>query len=213
MARRRLFIRGLSHHVIHRGNNRGNVFIDDRDRRQFLWLLRKAATKCRVEIHCYVLMRTHYHLIATAHDDKGLSRMMQSLGRRYVRYFNDRHRRTGTLWEGRYRASLIGDERYWLTCLRYIELNPVRAGIVSDPRHYEWSSARAHACQATDIVLTPHRLYLQLGPDAEARAAQWSEICGHPLAEAELDAIRTSARKSTAIGASSRRKPKVPAAS
>jgi putative transposase len=185
--------------VIHRGNNRSDVFVDDRDRRRFLRLLAVTSKRNGVAIHGYTLMQTHFHLQVTAPDEDALPRMMQALGRRYVLYFNKRHQRTGTLWEGRYRSPLIADERYWLTCLRYIELNPVRAGIVTAPTDYQWSSARAHARGEANRLLTSHVLYDQLAPDASTRAAKWSDICRCPLSEADLGLIRTSVRRGLAL--------------
>jgi putative transposase len=202
MARPRLFIPGLSHHVWHRGNNRCDVFRDDHDRRQFLALLRKIARERGVGVHGYSLMRTHYHALVTACAVDSLPRVMQALGRSYVRYFNDRHGRTGTLWEGRYCAGLIVDERQWFTCLRYVEMNAVAARIVESPAAYEWSSYHANARGRVDTLLTPHRLYLQLGVDTASRAATWSAMCGEPIPEADLDEIRTATHRGTAIGRS-----------
>lgn len=200
MSRPRLFVPGLSQHVIHRGNNRCHVFHDADDRLRFLSVLEKAARDRGVGIHGYALMRTHFHALLTPPDAQALPRMMQVLGRLYVRYFNDRHRRTGTLWEGRYRAGLVADERYWITCLRYIELNPVRAGAVSAPEAYEWSSYRANASGCRDSLLTPHPLYLQLGPDAASRGVMWSRICGQPLSEADVAEIRRTTQLGEAVG-------------
>jgi putative transposase len=200
MSRPRLFVPGLSHHVRHRGNNRSDVFRDDDDRHEFLVRLRKSAREARVAVHGYVLMTTHFHLLATGHEENSIPRVMQSFGRSYVRYFNDRHRRTGTLWEGRYWASLIADERYWLTCLRYIEMNPVAARLVATPAAYAWSSFHANALARPDTLLTPHSLYLQLGIDAESRAASWSAICGRPISESDREKIRAALRRGTVLG-------------
>jgi putative transposase len=200
MAPPRLFVPGLSHHVIHRGNNRCSIFVDDHDRRRFLSLLGSVARESDVDVHGYVLMRTHHHLLVTARHQDALPHMMQVFGGNYVRYFNKRYQRTGTLWEGRYRASLIGDQRYWLTCLRYIEMNPVRACVVVSPEQYEWSSSRAHTRCQGDPLLTPHRLYEQLGPDAASRASQWSAFCGHPTSEAELSLFRNSTLRGRGLG-------------
>jgi putative transposase len=191
MARPRLFIDGLSHHVTHRGNNRCDVFRDRADREMFLSYLRASSVKYRVTVHGFVLMTTHIHAQVTASDPDGLPRMMQSLGRRYVRYFNDRYHRTGTLWEGRYDASLILDERYWYRCLRYIERNPVRAGIVAVPGDYEWSSYRANALGTNDPLLTPHPLYVALGTDAQTRATAWAAVCQEAPSEGEVMEIRS----------------------
>jgi putative transposase len=200
MASRRLFVPGLSHHVRHRGNNRCDVFKDDDDRRHYLELFDKAARERRVAVHGFVLMSNHVHAVVTASEPDSLPTMMQSLGRSYVRYFNDRHHRTGTLWEGRYWAGLIGDERHWLLCLRYVEMNPVAARMVSCPDAYPWSSYHAHAHGQSNALLTSHPLFLELGPDAAARGATWSLICNRPISNADLAAIRRATRRGTVLG-------------
>jgi putative transposase len=202
MAAPRLFVPGLSHHVRHRGNNRCDIFRDDRDRRRFLALFTQCAQQREVDVHGYVLMTTHIHAVVTGHKPDSLPRMMQSLGRQYVRYFNKRHRRTGTLWEGRYWASLIADEHYWLACLRYVEMNPVAARIVSSPDSYPWSSYQAHALGRSDALLTPHPLFQRLGTDAASRGEAWASICGQPISEPELGEIRRATRRGTPIGRS-----------
>jgi len=152
-----------------------------------------------VGIHGYSLMDTHYHAQVTPSKADSLPRMMQRLGRRYVRYFNDRYRRTGTLWEGRYQSSLICDERQWFVCLRYVELNPVRAGMVSLPGDYEWSSHRSNGLGEENGLLTPHRLYLALGTDAESRAERWAEMCGKPLPERTINGIRKALHRNRQV--------------
>lgn len=159
------------------------------DYRLLLELLRETSQKHRVQVHGYVLMTNHIHLIATPSSASGLPKMMQGLGS-YVRDFNRRYERTGTLLEGRYRASLIHDEGYWLTCLRYIELNPVRAGLVPSPELYEWSSYRAHALGRPDPLLTSHPLFLERGRTAADRQRAWQAICGVPIDDDILFKIR-----------------------
>jgi putative transposase len=164
VARRpRVIIPGYPHHLIVRGNNRQATFVDDADRRDYKAVLQAAASELRVAIHAYVLMTNHVHLIATPSDPDGLGKLMQAVGRRYVRHFNRRHGRTGTLWEGRYRASIIQDDRYLLACQRYVEMNPVRAGLVAEPRDYRWSSHRHHLGLEHDTLVSPHPLYWALG--------------------------------------------------
>jgi putative transposase len=189
-----LFIPGLSQHVIQRGNNRGATFRVPSDYRRFLDLVRDAAQACRVEVHGYVLMTTHVHLIVTPSCGSSLPEMMQSIGRTYVRQFNRRYERTGTLYEGRYRASLIQDENYWLTCLRYVELNPVRAGVVPRPELYEWSSYRAHAFGRPDSLLTPHPLLLATGRNAVERQHAWQATCGAPIDSEAVNRLRRAIR-------------------
>lgn len=199
MAPPREFVAGLSHHVFHRGNNRGQIFHDDVDRKVFLVLLGKAARKGSVAIHSYSLMGNHYHATLTSPEEGALPRMMQRLGRGYVRYFNERHARTGTLWEGRYRASLITDERYWLTCMRYVEMNPVEANIVKEPGAYKWSSYRHHASGQYDALLTPHPLYLTLGNTDTSRRAQWRALCGQAIDPEDRGLIEAALRSNRSI--------------
>jgi putative transposase len=199
MAPPRSFVPGLSHHVRHRGNNRCDVFLDAEDRETFLSLFGKSAREHNVAIHGYTLMTTHYHAQVTAPNEDALPAMMQRLGE-YVRYFNVRHGRTGTLWEGRYRASLILDERHFLYCLRYIEANPVRAGMVTSQGEYRWSSYRCNANGSDDPLITPHPLYIELGRNAEERAANWRAICDEVLTERQLTRIRWTVQHSKPLG-------------
>jgi putative transposase len=163
-------------------------------------MIGKSAEEHDVSVHGYVLMTTHYHAQLTAPNPDALPRMMQSLGRKYVRYFNTRHRRTGTLWEGRYRASLILDERYWFTCLRYIEANPVRACMVESAADYRWSSYRCNAVGTDDPLVTPHPLYLELGDSPAERAAKWAGMCNPILAERDVSYIRSAILRSRSLG-------------
>jgi putative transposase len=140
MARQpRLTVAAYPHHIIQRGNNRQLIVLDDADRQFLLALWQAQAQACQVAVHAYVLMGNHFHLLATPETAQGVPRIMQAVGRSYVRYFNNRHGRSGTLWEGRYRSTLIETERYLLACMAYIDLNPVRAGMVAEPAEYRWS--------------------------------------------------------------------------
>lgn len=186
----RIFIPGLSLHVIQRGNNRIQIFHTATDYEWFLALIRSAAADHGVDIHGYVLMTTHYHLIATPGHERALSLTMHEVDGMYAKYFNREHARIGTLWNGRYRGLAIRDERYWLTCLRYIEQNPVRAHMVSSPEAYRWSSYHVHASGAPSDWLAPHHLYLSLGPTPEHRQAAYKALCATPLIEAELAPLR-----------------------
>lgn len=196
MAKPRLFVPGLSHHVYHRGNNRTDVFHDDEDRTVFLLLLGNAAERGDVSIHSWTLMTNHYHALVTAPNEHALPRMMQRLGRSYVRYFNARHKRTGTLWEGRYQASLVIDERYWLHCLRYIETNPVAANMVDSPDKYRWTSFRHHGLGLSDPLISSHPLFDAIGDSAQRRQAEWREACACPLPAEDValitEALRTN---------------------
>jgi putative transposase len=178
MPRRpRIYIPGLSLHVMQRGNNRAAIFDDDWDCDHFLRLARRATFESGVAVHGYSLMKNHYHFILTPSDKHGLARAMKAIDGGYVRYYNPKHERIGTLWNGRYKARHIDDERYWLTCLRYIELNPIKAHIVADAALYKWSSYRVHAHGESSDWLEPHALYLQLGATASARQAAYRALC------------------------------------
>lgn len=172
----RLTVPGYPHHIIQRGNDRQPIFRSDDDCRLLLTLLGEYAREHRVAIHSYVLMDNHLHLLATPETGQGLPGLMQAVGRRYVRIFNDRHGRTGTLWEGRYRSTLVQAERYLLACMVYIELNPVRAGMVADPLAYPWSSHRHYAGMAQDRLVTPHPLYWELGNTPFAREEAYQNL-------------------------------------
>jgi len=172
----RLTAPGHPHHVIQRGNNRQPIFAADEDYGFLLGLLSEYAREFHVAIHSYVLMGNHFHLLATPEGEQSLTGLMQAVGRRYVRYFNDRQGRTGTLWEGRYRSTLVQSERYLLACMAYIDLNPVRAGMVEQPADYPWSSFRHYAGLVHDRLITPHPLYWALGNTPFAREQAYGEL-------------------------------------
>ena len=178
---RRMFTIGISVHVIQRGNNRLSIFKSPNDHEYFLELLRRSARDHSVTLHGFVLMTTHFHLIATPTSVGGLPKMMKTLDGGYVRYFNKHQERIGTLWNGRYRGLPITDERYWLTCLRYIEQNPVRAGMVPAPSDYRWSSYSAHAFGKWPTWLTPHAVYQSLGRDDKERQEAYRALCGQSV--------------------------------
>ena len=187
MARKlRVLIPGLSLHVINRGNNRGPTFQDSHDYEWFLAILRRTMGRYDVAVHAYTLMPNHYHLLITPTECSVLPHAMKMLGVRYGGYYNRRHCRSGTLWGGRYRAFPIKDERYWLTCLRYIEQNPVRAGLVAVPGDYPWSTYRSHAHGTSPSWITAHPVYIALGADAPGRQAAYRAICDPALNETEL---------------------------
>ncbi|MEZ5830662.1 MAG: transposase [Dongiaceae bacterium] len=196
----RYFLPDQPQHVIQRGNDRQAVFFSDEDREAYLGWLLAAARKHGCAIHAYVLMTNHVHLLATPALGRSLPGMMQSLGRRYVRYLNDAHGRTGTLWEGRYRAAPIDSERYLLACSRYIELNPVRARMVRHPRAYRWSSYRANALGGADPLVTPHALYLGLGRSAAERRESYRALFRETLAEEFVDELRAATNGGWALG-------------
>jgi putative transposase len=201
MARQpRFFVPGVPLHVTQRGNNRGNIFVSSKDYRIFLDCLCEASHANGVLVHAYVLMTNHVHLLATPSDIGALPRVLQSVGRRYVQHFNRSYSRTGTLWEGRYRAAVVDSERYFLACMRYIELNPVRAGITSHPGDYRWSSYGAHANGTVDRLVAGHQLYEQLGRSPDQRGDAYRQLCEVPLANADLEAIRKATHANWALG-------------
>jgi putative transposase len=172
----RFTLAGYPHHVMQRGNNRQEVFVDDEDRRIWLDLLHTHARAQQVAVHGYVLMGNHVHLLLTPQTQEGIARLVQAVGRLYVRGFNRRHARTGTLWEGRYRSTLIESERYLLACMAYIDLNPVRAGMVAAPADYPWSSHAHYVGLRSDPLLTPHALYWALGNTPFAREQAYARL-------------------------------------
>lgn len=196
----RLHLPEVPTHVVQRGNNRQACFVDVDDRLFYLTCLAAAAAANQCEIHAYVLMTNHVHLLVTSRTPGGLSRMMQSVGRRFVRRFNTLQHRCGTLWEGRFRSSLVDSERYVLECHRYIELNPVRAGIANDPGDYPWSSFHHHALGADDPLLVDHREYLRFGDTTESRLDAYARFVRAAIPANLLDEIRRALNKSRALG-------------
>ncbi len=196
----RFFVPGVPLHVIQRGNNRTKVFGQIKDYQTYLDWLKESAQAHGCSIHAYVLMTNHVHLLVTPSHQESLPKTLQSLGRRYVQYFNAMYDRTGTLWEGRYRATLIEGEEYFLTCCRYIELNPVRAELVKHPRDYPWSSYHYHAEGKANNLLTAHSLYQRLGRSAEARQQAYRTLFRHHLSGETLDTIREATNKAWVLG-------------
>ena len=196
----RLSVAGQVHHIIHRGNNRQPVFADDQDRQAFLDSLREASVLHGLAVHAYVLMDNHIHLLVTPRTDDSLSKAMQTLGRRYVSSYNRRHGRSGTLWEGRFRGAVIESGRYFLTAMRYIELNPVRAGWVNRADDWCWSSATHHLGGKRDPLVTDHPLYWGLGNTPFDREASYRAALDQGLGESEIRAITEAATKGWALG-------------
>jgi putative transposase len=201
MARRlRLELPGVPLHLIQRGNNRAACFHADADRRAYLLCLTEAAARHRCAIHAYVLMSNHVHLLVTPTAVGAAAGMMQDLGRRYVRLFNEVHQRSGTLWEGRYKSSLIDSETYLLTCHRYIELNPVRAGLVKHPVQYRWSSHAHYALGAKNALVTRHAVFDGLGDDEAARRSTFAAQFSEPIGQALIERIRVTTNRGWPLG-------------
>ena len=196
----RLTLPGYPHHIIQRGNNRQAIFSSSADYQTLLDLLAENAKKFDVAIHAYVLMGNHFHLLATPQTPDGLPQMMQAVGRRYVRYFNDIQKRSGTLWEGRYKSTVIQTERYLLACMAYIDLNPVRAGLVTQARDYPWSSHGHYAGQRTDKLITPHALVWDLGNTPFAREAAYAALVQAGINPVQQAALTDSALSGWALG-------------
>lgn len=196
----RYFIADQPLHVIQRGNNKSRIFFTRDDATFFLGWLGDAAERYGLLIHAYVLMPNHIHLLASPRDAESLPRTMQSVGRRYVRYLNRRMERSGTLWEGRYRATVVDTDTYFMRVARYIELNPVRAGLSPDAAAYRWSSHRANALAQPDPLVTPHQLYLSLGSDENERAAAYRALFHEALSDETLAAIRGATNRGWALG-------------
>ncbi len=196
----RLTLPGYPHHVIQRGNNRQAIFSAPADHQMLLALLHESAQKFGVAVHAYVLMTNHFHLLATPETDEGLPLMMQAVGRRYVRYFNDVQGRSGTLWEGRYRSTLIQTDRYLLACMAYIDLNPVRAGIVRESKDYAWSSHAHYIGQRNDKIVSPHSLFWTLGNTPFAREAAYAELVAAGVTPAQQADLTRSVLSGWALG-------------
>lgn len=196
----RLSVPGYPHHVIQRGNNRQPIFSTPADYQLLLDLMDENARKFDVAVHAYVLMSNHFHLLVTPQTQDGLPQMMQAVGRRYVRYFNDIQGRTGTLWEGRYKSTLIQTDRYLMACMAYIDLNPVRAGLVAQARDYPWSSHGHYIGQKVDPLITPHSLYWGLGNTPFAREAAYSELVNVGVSIDQQQALTKATLSGWALG-------------
>lgn len=191
---------GIPQHVVQRGNNRLPCFLDEEDRQRYLQYLHRALRRFGCRLHAYVLMSNHAHLLLTPDETGGVSRLMHTFARNYAGLFNARHDRTGTLWEGRYKACLVDSGSYFLACSRYIELNPVRAWMVSEPGEHAWSSYGGNAGRRSDPLLTPHPEYLALGPDPAARAAAYSALFADALPDDLVNAIRSHLQQQKVLG-------------
>jgi putative transposase len=196
----RLVVPGQPHLVLQRGRDARPVFIDDADRLRYLDALQAALRDSGVALHGYVLMDNHVHLLATPASAEGLGKAMQRLGRRYVAAFNARHGRSGSPWQGRFRAAPIDAEQYLLSCLRHLEMNPVRHGLVALPEDYRWSSAAHHAGRRRDPLVSEHPMFWRLGNTPFEREATWRALSQLPLDATQAQAIREAAAKGWALG-------------
>ena len=191
----RYFVKGQAQHIIQRGNNRELIFVHDDDYKFYLECLQSAIKKNKLSVHAYVLMTNHVHILASPETETSIAKTLQSVGRRYVQYFNYTYKRTGTLWEGRYKATVIDSDQYLLTCMRYIELNPVRAGMVEQPSAYPWSSYAANAEGISNKLITSHEVYKQLGANELERQSAYRQLFRLAIGKSDIDALREATNK------------------
>jgi putative transposase len=196
----RLNLPGVPQHVVQRGNNRQVCFFSDEDYTVYLDKLKHYSRKYNVAVHSYVLMTNHVHMLLTPQESDGVSRLIQSLGRHYVRYVNQTYGRTGTLWEGRYKSALIDSEKYFLTVSRYIEMNPVRADMVGQPAEYPWSSYHKNALGKPIEFITPHALYQVLGKTDKSRQQAYRTLFEDEVSDLTLEEIRNAINKAWVLG-------------
>jgi REP-associated tyrosine transposase len=201
MARiRRLYIKNIPQHIVQRGNNQLPSFFGSEDYEQYLDYLNDALERHEVLLHAYCLMPNHVHLLMTPVTSDGISRVMQDLGRRYVRFINYKYGRTGTLWEGRYHSCLVESESYLLDCYRYIELNPMRSGIVKEVHQYKWSSYPYNALAVPDINIVPHNEYLKLGAKKYRRCLAYKRLVRLNIENDLLRKIRDATQSNRVLG-------------
>ncbi len=204
--RSRLFVSGQAQNVIQRGNNRGAIFFEDSERRVYLDWLGEALADQGCALHAYVLMTNHVHLLITSDRQEAIPKALQSLGRRYVRYVNRTYGRTGTLWEGRYKSTILDSERYVLACHRYIEANPVRAFMVADAGDHSWSSYHHNAGGRADALLSEHPVYAALGTTAGERQNAYRKLFAEGLAPELVSEIRDATNRGWVPGSERFRK-------
>lgn len=201
MPRRpRIHLDGVPLHIVQRGHNREPCFFAEEDYHAYLHWLGEALTKEGCDLHAYALMTNHVHLLLTPKKAESIPQLIIALGRRYVQYINKTYRRTGTLWDSRYKSSLIQAETYLLTCQRYIELNPVRAAMVDDPAHYRWTSYCANGLGQSSALLTPHPLYLALGENGSVRQEAYRVLFRSHLDQEAVDDIRLALVQNQPLG-------------
>lgn len=197
--RTRMYLPGMPYHIVQRGNNREPCFIEAENYQFYLSLWESISKRYGVSVHAYCLMTNHIHFLLTPETESSISNTMQVVGSRYAQYINLKYKRTGTLWEGRHRSSLVQSNKYFLTCMRYIELNPVRAGMVHKPEEYKWSSYGANVWGDTSWV-KPHEEYLQIGKNVTERAHAYREMFRNQICDQDLHTIRLAAHYSQPVG-------------
>lgn len=195
----RLVLSGIPLHIIQRGNNRRPCFFDEADYQVYLSMLRDSAVQSGCSVHAYVLMPNHIHLLATPSTADAAASLMKRVGQKYVQYINRRHGRFGTLWQGRYRSCLVADERYFFVCHHYIEMNPVRAGMVASPVDYEWSSYRSNALGKASQLIAPHKFYTDLSTHKSERELRYRNLFAEEMPELLMDEVRAATKGDTAL--------------
>ena len=198
--KQRITLPGVPQHVVQRGNNKQACFFNEADYYFFLAALYDGLENNACQLHAFILMTNHVHLLVTPTTKDGVSLLMRDLGRKYVRYINDTYGRTGTLWEGRFKSSMVDSERYCLACYRYIELNPVVAKMVPVPEDYPWSSFHTNALGETSDLIFPHATWLSLGETDEERQKAYRELCEEKLSADDVEALRYGTRKQLPVG-------------
>ena len=198
--KQRFYLQNIPAHVMQRGHNRDAVFFGEQDYFEYLKILKRVADSCGCAIHAYVLMTNHVHLLLTPDTTGAISRLFQDCGRQYVSHVNRTYHRRGTLWEGRHKGNVIESSTYLAACMRYIEMNPVRAGIVAHPEHYRWSSYRANALGEDNCILTAHEEYALLGPTPTRRQEMYRNLFELGSSPAELERIRNCTQSGTPMG-------------
>jgi putative transposase len=196
----RFFLKGVPCHIVQRGHCQEPIFFESSDYRAYLDWLEEGLGRYECELHAYVLMTNHVHLLITPKNKDGISLTMQHIGRHYVPYINYTYGKSGSLWEGRFKASLIDSEAYLLTCMRYIELNPVRANMVKAPGEYKWSSYKGNANAKVDPLLIPHTEYLALGRTKKQREHAYRELFRNHIEDKDIHAIQACWRSGTPLG-------------
>lgn len=198
--RARLSVAGIPWHIIQRGNNRSVCFYAEEDYQFYLGCLKEKAEEFGCKVHAYVLMTNHVHLLLTPEKIDSASLLMKNLGQRYVQYINRTYRRSGTLWEGRFRSCLAQSEGYVLACYRYIELNPVRAGMVNHPADYKWSSYRANAGGEENNLLFPHEQYVEISHKEDSRRKAYKGLFDAHLDDSVINGIREATNGNYVLG-------------
>jgi len=198
--KRRFFIPGEAVHIVQRGRSRDPVFFDTSDYRAYLHWLKEAADRYACAIHAFVLMTNHVHILATPDTQNGISEMMQHVGRSYVPYLNYTYGMSGSIWEGRYKASLVQEGHYLLSCMRYIEMNPVKAGMVQHPGEYPWSSYHHNAGQKNISLLSPHRTYEGIGRSTEERRNEYRALFSAHIDDRFAKEIQCALQTGTPLG-------------